>query len=231
MLTDIAAVPGVIETRLTPDILAVLPDSAPPAPWRARASGLFWWHKLDEAGRDAARRALAPELADLTPRFAVGALIQYAETPVGSYREVIGMIGLGSGLRSIINVPFIAVDSPASLVGGRANWALPKTLAEFSGSPRSGAQMSGSGPGWTVTATPRGFGPPMPVGVPTAGGVVQIGPDGRRWSARGSGRALVRYARVDVTVEDASFAAWFPTGRCRGALAPRMNGRLAAVVN
>jgi hypothetical protein len=67
-----------------------------------------------------------------------GALISYADTPVGPYHEVIGMVIVRHGARLLVHVPFIAVDSPTSLVGGRVNWALPKTLADFTGEPRSG---------------------------------------------------------------------------------------------
>ena len=41
------------------------------------------------------------------------------------------MVASADGRRSWGNVAFMAVDSETSLVGGRTNWAMPKTLAQF----------------------------------------------------------------------------------------------------
>jgi hypothetical protein len=125
----IGLVPGVPETVLSDALLDELPDTVAAAPWHGKARGLFWWKRLDAAGREAAASALPPELGtDLRITAAAGALISYLETPVGQYREIIGMLIARRGARLIVHVPFIAVDSRASIVGGRANWALPKTL-------------------------------------------------------------------------------------------------------
>lgn len=55
------------------------------------------------------------------------------------------------------HVAFIAVDSSASVVGGRANWALPKQLAHFDGDPGRAAVVTARGEDWEVrvTATSR----------------------------------------------------------------------------
>ena len=53
------------------------------------------------------------------------------------------------------NVAFIAVDSEASVVGGRSNWALPKVLARFDGDIGSDGQATSTGPGWAVQVVTR----------------------------------------------------------------------------
>ncbi|MHB8242684.1 MAG: acetoacetate decarboxylase family protein [Solirubrobacteraceae bacterium] len=62
----------------------------------------------------------------------MGAFLRYKEGPVGAYDELLAMPNvLLRDRRLSLHVPFIAVDSEASIAGGRGNWALPKTLAEF----------------------------------------------------------------------------------------------------
>ena len=85
--------------------------------------------------RGARGRGLLP--AGLTGRAALpltaAALVAYHRGPVGPYAELLAspvVLADGAG-----HVPFIAVDSPASVAGGRANWALPKDLAGFDGAP------------------------------------------------------------------------------------------------
>lgn len=220
MTSALARVPGVPETTLSSSVIAELPDGVAGAPWRARARGLFWWKRLDSAGLAAASAALPPELgSDLRLRAAAGALISYFDTPVGAYHEVIGLLVARRGLRTIVHVPFIAVDSLASIVGGRANWALPKTLATFTGEPRSKESMSASADAWRVAVTPRAIGPTIPFAAPAMASVVQVGPDADLWSSFSTARGLSRLARVHVDLDGASFAGWFPTGDCSGALA------------
>ena len=50
---------------------------------------------------------------------------------------------------------FIAVDSEASVVGGRANWALPKGLARFEGTIGLQGDAAVVGPDWTVRVGTR----------------------------------------------------------------------------
>ena len=168
----------------------------PPAPWTCRCDALVWW------------------TLPRTARLACGALLRYHATPVGEYRELAGVLGqLGRhGLSA--TVPFIAVDSPGSLVGGRRNWALPKTLAEFTGDPTVGS-MTAAAEDWTVTATARVFGPAVPVRL--AGRLAQPWPDGIRRTARLAGLAIARAAVVSVTVRpDDTLPGWLRTGRHLG---------------
>lgn len=212
----LAQVPGVPETTLSSADLAELPDSVAAAPWRASARAVFWWRRLDGDGRAAAARALPPELSGLHIRAAAGAMVSYSDTPVGPYHEVIGLIVARSGLRLIVHVPFIAVDSGPSIVGGRANWALPKTLATFTGEPSSRVQSDASAGSWRISATPVTSGPAIGFAAPALACVVQIGADRGLWTSFSTAHGRARRARVQANVCGASFADWFPTGSCSG---------------
>ena len=76
----------------------------------------------------------------------VGGFVRYTDTPVGAYDEVLGMIGSRTGLRPWGNVAFMSVNSESSLVGGRTNWAMPKTLARFDGELANGGPSPATAP-------------------------------------------------------------------------------------
>ena len=189
---------------------ALLPAEVPGAPWRCRCDALVWLSRPRGGGFASA-----------------GALIAYRATPVGQYREVLALtalLGRPASLRELVprlTVPFIAVDSPASIAGGRRNWALPKEPAQFTGDPgqdamtATGPGWSVTGPGWSVTARARPLGPWLPVRF--AGRLVQRWPDGTPGQAAGSGRARVRLAAVRVGVEGRP-ARWVRAGSHLGFL-------------
>jgi hypothetical protein len=211
-VTDLRAVPGVPESTLDDVTAASLPVAAPPAPWECDSTGIVWLTR----GRDV--RAV---LGDLLPpdgkaAVVIGGLICYQRTPVGAYREVFGGVGLRKGRDVSVSIPFMAVDSPDSVVGGRQNWSLPKVLAEFTGEPETRA-MTASGDGWTVRVTARPIGPRFPV--KTTGRDVQQFPDGPLRAAVLTGRARSRPAVVTVEVESSGqLASWLRPGRHLGAI-------------
>ncbi len=135
---------------------AALP--AAPPPWATRLQGILWFH-----------RATAAALAQLPPALrsrrrlplTIGAFVRYLETPVGPYSEVLAspVVLLRAGLPTG-HVPFIAVDSRASVQSGRANWALPKTRARF-GWEHADA-VRGAGEGWELSALAAQRGPLLP---------------------------------------------------------------------
>ena len=221
------AIPGVPETALAAEALSELPPDAPPAPWTAHASAICWWQRPHERATDALRAALPAAIIEgATPLLTVGALLAYTDTPVGPYNEALGLVVLRRGPRVFTHVPFIAVDSPASVVGGRVNWALPKALATFDGLPASGA-MSASGSDWTIRTTARALGPPLPWILPALGLLEQVGPDGHVVAARPSGRGTARLARIDVEIPAApTLTDWFPVGRFLGIVSHRLTGHL-----
>jgi hypothetical protein len=96
----------------------------------------------------------------------VGGFVRYTNTPVGQYDEVLGMVGSHTGLCPWGNLAFMSVDSRPSLVGGRTNWAMPKTLARFDGELAANSTVTGTGAdeiSWSVSATPRVLGPAIPL--------------------------------------------------------------------
>jgi hypothetical protein len=209
---DLRAVPGVPESTLDDATAASLPPDAPLAPWECDSSGIVWLSR----GRDvrATLGGLLPP--DGKAAVVVGGMISYARTPVGEYREVFGGIGLRNGRDVSVSIPFMAVDSRDSVVGGRQNWSLPKVLAEFTGDPAARA-MTASGDGWTVRVTARVIGPRLPV--KTTGRVVQFFPGGVLRSAVLTGKARSRPAIVTVEVSSSGqLASWLRPGRHLGAI-------------
>lgn len=123
-------------------------DEPPPAPWTCRLQalvrfGLGRWH-----------------LSAL-------AVIAYADTPVGPYGEA---LSAEVRLPMRITVPWIVVDSAASVAGGRQNWALPKELATLAvdlhalvATVRSEGTRSEGTPPEHLHVTGRAYGPRLPV--------------------------------------------------------------------
>jgi len=212
---DLAAVPGVPETQLSSDVLASLPPNLAPAPWTVLADAVVWWGRAPAA----AQRALPAPLASTSRAVVVvGGMVRYRESPVGSYDEVFGVIGCRRGRRFFSTVAFMAVDSPASLVGGRTNWSMPRTLARFSGSPSASMSAQGSGgEDWAVTSRARVIGPALPAR--GGGRVEQVFPGGLVHGCRMSSRGRARTALVSVGVSSmGTLPEWLRPGRHLGAV-------------
>src|SRR6476646_8732587 len=125
---DLRAVPAVPESMLDDATAAALPAEAPPAPWDVASTGIVWLTR----GRGV-RQTLGSLLPDGRAAVVIGGMISYEQTPVGPYHEVFGGVGVRNGRDVTVTIPFMAVDSKDSAVGGRQNWSLPKVLAEFTG--------------------------------------------------------------------------------------------------
>lgn len=219
MTTLLASVPGVPETHLPDDLAEALPENRAPAPWHVRSNGLVWWNRAGDAASTALSEVLGrPTRASLV----VGGVVRYDETPVGRYDEVFGVIGHRHGRRMLGTVAFMAVDSTASLVGGRGNWAMPKTLAEFRGELSESFEATSSTPsGWRVRAVPRVAGPALPGYLRQR--LVQRFPDGGLRQATMTARTRSRLGRVRVDVDSAGpLPEWLPPGRHLGALVTSM---------
>jgi hypothetical protein len=213
---DVLSVPGVLGHGLAPDIAAQLPEKTPRAPWHSNIETALWSFRSTPASAAALG-------AGLTPSLPVGAcaFISYLDGAVGPYHEILATprcVRTGDGPLGIAgHVPFIAVDSIPSVHGGRANWALPKTVAEFSGEPARDAQLTGTGADWSVGATVRQHGPWFPFRA--SGACAQPWPDGGVgvFASRFRGRA--RLALIEVTVRGpASLTSILPGGRHVGAV-------------
>ena len=183
-------VPGVPETVLPPGTLDRLPAGSAAPPARVPVRAVLW------LGRGRPPLPPGSPYAGRTLPVTVGALVDYLDSPVGPYREVVGGVLLrGPGL----HVPFIAVDSLPSLRAGREHWALPKTLAAFDDGTATGV-------GWSVATTTRGYGPRLPVGA-----ALFAHQDGRRAlvTVRGLGRAAV----LTVAASGPTLPGWLRAGR------------------
>ena len=207
-------VEGVPESRLRDDDAERLPRESAPAPWHTVIDAVAWLHRA------------APGAAEWLPLelrgrrvlpVTVGALISYRETPVGPYHEVLGSPVVLAEAVPAASVPFIAVDSLASVHGGRTNWQLPKTLARFEwpATMRRGFEIDAEGDGWSVHASVR----PRARAFPVAGRLRnrQVAPAGER----GAGRAVVfdsrvrgraRLASVELESRGATLPGWLRSG-------------------
>lgn len=193
-MTSLADLPSLPESRLPEALLAQLPASTPAPPWDCRVRAVVWVQRAPSPLPSSSRYAGRVRGA------AVGAVVDYLESPVGPYREVlVGQLLRGTVL-PVLHVPFIAVDSLPSVHGGRAHWSLPKAVAEFAGDVGAGAATA-TGDGWTVDvrATPRG--PRLPVGGP-----LTTEQDGRRALASLRGRG--RLATVEVAATGLVLGPW-----------------------
>lgn len=213
---EITGLPAIPETALTEALVASLPANLAGAPWECTCSALLWLGR----GGSSARQALPPTLREESALMVVGGMVRYTTTPVGPYDEVLGIVGSRAGVRPWGNVAFMAVDSPESLVGGRTNWGMPKTLAGFTGSPVAGGTMtatSADGTDWTVSASPRALGPAVPLrGVSVTRQELF---DGSIGASKLSFRGQVRPALVTVEVSShGSLGSWLRPGRHVGAI-------------
>lgn len=216
-VTDVRGIRG---TELTQEIIERLPGDAPAAPWALRASSLAWIAPAPAAAAAALQRGVAGR-----PLAVCGMFVSYEQTPVGPYDEVAGLVALGRHWSVAGHVPFIAVDSPASVVGGRANWALPKTLATFSGHPVREHAMNARHHDWKVSAQARALGPALPARSRST--LVQAGPEGREERFRGRLRVRVRPALVQVRTSGVpELRGWLRSGRYPGMIIERLEGEL-----
>lgn len=212
--TELTGLPALPETALTDALVAGLPANLAPAPWECRCSAVLWLGR----GGSAARAVLPAGLGDGSALITVGGFVRYTDTPVGAYDEALGIVGSRSGLRAWGSVAFMAVDSPASLVGGRTNWAMPKTLARFAGEPAGTMTATGvDGLGWSMYADSRVVGPPVPLKMKAV--ARQQFPDGRIGESvlRFTGRVRPALVTVDVS-SPGTLRRWLRPGRHLGAV-------------
>jgi len=226
MTFSLIDVPGVPECTLPADLEATLPPNAAPAPWAVAAQAVVWWGKATPEAND----ALPPALRSRgRAAVVIGGLVRYADTPVGRYDEVFGVVGLRVGHRFVGTIPFMSVDSPTSLVGGRANWSIPKTLSRFTGAPTEGrfGAASETDRHWSVDTAIRSYGPRLPVF--SRARVIQQFPDGSLRGTRLRATGRMRLANVEVQVtSDGPLADWLVPGEHRGAVLEQTRFTLGA---
>lgn len=203
-----AEVAGVPESALPADVAGRLPATTAAPPWRCVVDAVLWWHRAAPGAADVIPGGV-PAGARALP-VTVAALVRYRSSPVGAYSEVFASPVLLAAPAPSVMIPFIAVDSLASVAGGRAHWALPKALASFAWEGY-GAAVTGNG--WTVDVTTTTRGPRLPLAgvLPTA----QPWPDGVLRCGLVRTHGWSRVAAVDVASTGASLPSWLLAGRHR----------------
>ena len=210
-MAGLGEVEGVAESALADEDAARVPGASAPAPWATVLDAVVWFHRAAPGAAERLPRALRGRR---TLPVTVGALIHYRETPVGPYREVLASPTLLLGPRGPeACVPFIAVDSPASVHGGRENWALPKTLARFDWpeEPRGGFELDAEGRGWSVHATVHARPRRLPFAATSRNRQVTPAGDEITFASRWRGRA--RVASVELETRGPTLPGWLRSGR------------------
>jgi hypothetical protein len=215
LLREVAGVP---ECDLSEAIAARLPAGSPPAPWATTVQAVLWAHPATPVARG---MLPAPLRARRTLPLTIGAFVRYLDSPVGPYSEVLASPVLLARLPLPASVvPFIAVDSTDSLHGGRANWALPKTLARFDwsvgeeafdGRPfHVRATHDETAVPWSVAARVATRPRPLRVSLPLRD--VQSTPEGALLSIAIAVAGRGRLARVEIAADGPSLPLWLRAG-------------------
>ena len=202
---------GVAESALPDADAARLPGASAAAPWATVLDAVVWFHRAAPGARGRLPAALRGRRG--LP-VTVGALVRYRETPVGPYHEVLASPVLLAGPKGPeAVVPFIAVDSPASVHGGRENWALPKALARFEWPerPQGGFELDAEGAGWSVHATVCPRARRLPVAAVARNR--QVSPAGAEITFSSSVRGRARLATVELETRGPTLPGWLRSGR------------------
>jgi hypothetical protein len=169
---DVTTAAGLPETVLPESLVARLPAHVAPAPWLTRDCRVVsWLHEIDPTALEAIPEAVRPAFESTQGASIVAwALVRYGDTPVGPYSEIAATL-LAADPDGYGHIPFIVVDSETSVVGGRANWLLPKALADFDWSA-DGLTVTVTAkepacPAWTITVEVAVSGDPMPLSIPS----------------------------------------------------------------
>ncbi|HSN88775.1 MAG TPA: acetoacetate decarboxylase family protein [Thermoanaerobaculia bacterium] len=114
---------------LSNDSLSV---SRVPAPWSLAGSGYIFLFTFDP-GFLRKGGFVPPELGDgFEATLGVLILVDYRESNVGPYRELLFLVGRNLRWRNhLFSVSRIYVSTEASAVNGRESWGLPKQTAQF----------------------------------------------------------------------------------------------------
>ncbi|NLV80789.1 MAG: acetoacetate decarboxylase family protein [Rhodococcus sp.] len=187
---------------------------SPPPPWPATVRATLWWHR---STADAADHGPGGATIPVT----LAMVVDYLDSPVGPYREILASPVLRRGLVPAMAVPFIAVDSAPSVHGGREHWLLPKVLASFTGDVLG--SFCATGDTWRVATRAAPRGPRLPI----AGRLAFAQPAPGRATSRGVARlrGRFRYARVVVDADGPTLSRWLRPGTHRGIVID--SGRMA----
>ena len=101
-----------------------------PAPWTLQGEGIVLLFHFKKDWVAQAGNLPAHLQGKFKGGFGYVMLVNYQESPVGPYKELLFIPGK-FGEEKLQSITTIYVDSEASTANGRANWAIPKETAEF----------------------------------------------------------------------------------------------------
>ena len=101
-----------------------------PAPWTLRGEGIILLFRFKKEWITKAGNLPEHLEGKFKGGFGYVMLVDYQESPVGPYRELLFIPGK-FGKEKLQAITTIFVDSEASTANGRANWAIPKQTADF----------------------------------------------------------------------------------------------------
>lgn len=101
-----------------------------PAPWTLRGEGIILLFRFKKEWITKAGNLPEHLEGKFKGGFGYVMLVDYQESPVGPYRELLFIPGK-FGKEKLQAITTIFVDSEASKANGRANWAIPKQTVDF----------------------------------------------------------------------------------------------------
>jgi hypothetical protein len=214
-----------------PSIEALLQTPFPRSPWRLRADmdlSLFW---VPMARVRAHVQQVQPGPALRVVSFFGRALVGSAWVDYGpqgadcvlAYRELLVAVLIRDGWRPRVHITRIWVDSPESLAGGQALWAIPKDMAQFESPSSSKCRWSALGrDGFLAEANFSPLGGVIPVPGFVGMTLLQFRPDGRPVETQCRMRGKVGFARATQW----RFGEAAGLRALLGGIAPRFNLRL-----
>lgn len=122
-----------------------LPDPHFPAPWKLKGEGIILVYKFKRKWLEAHGLLSDKEIQDFKGGLGYVMLVNYSESPVGAYRELLFIPGkFKSHGKQIISK--IYVDSEDSTANGRYNWGIPKETVPFIWQQEGNVTSIGVGP-------------------------------------------------------------------------------------
>lgn len=113
-----------------------------PAPWTLKGEGIILIYRFKKSWVEENGHLPEPLKGKFKGGFGYVMLVNYKESPVGPYRELLFIPGKfqKNGLQSITR---IYVDSEASTQNGRKNWGIPKETLPFTWESKKGRDIIG----------------------------------------------------------------------------------------
>lgn len=102
------------------------------APWRLKGRGFTLMYKFSKKFIQNCQAIPAEIRESFQGGLGYLMLVDYTQTPVGPYQEILfipGKVNAGKGKKQVISNIF--VSTMKSVISGRANWGIPKDLATF----------------------------------------------------------------------------------------------------